>query len=89
MVPKTSLFAQLMFLNAMYGGLGQSIGAIIGGKLQSKYGTVKTFLYAGICDVFFVALVVAYLKVRKQSNFKNPQPIVSGKFPPHPSGKDK
>eukprot|EP00980_Cylindrotheca_fusiformis_P023184 scaffold10201_cov119-Cylindrotheca_fusiformis.AAC.1 len=30
----------LMFLNAMYGGLGQSVGAIIGGKLQSKYGTI-------------------------------------------------
>merc|ERR1712176_1402011 len=31
----------LMLLNAMYGGLGQSIGAIIGGKMQSKFGTVK------------------------------------------------
>merc|ERR1712176_1154881 len=31
----------LMLLNAMYGGLGQSIGAIIGGKLQSKFGTSR------------------------------------------------
>ncbi len=37
-----------MFLNAMYGGLGQSLGAIIGGKMQSKFGTVKTFVYSGI-----------------------------------------
>ena len=65
-----------MFLNAMYGGLGQSLGALIGGKLQSKYGTVKTFLYAGGCDLCFVALVIGYLSIRKSSNFKDPQPIV-------------
>eukprot|EP00529_Nitzschia_sp_RCC80_P031210 CAMPEP_0113504388 /NCGR_PEP_ID=MMETSP0014_2-20120614/34688_1 /TAXON_ID=2857 /ORGANISM="Nitzschia sp." /LENGTH=359 /DNA_ID=CAMNT_0000399493 /DNA_START=484 /DNA_END=1563 /DNA_ORIENTATION=+ /assembly_acc=CAM_ASM_000159 len=66
----------LMFLNAMYGGLGQSLGAIIGGKLQSHVGTVHTFLYAGLFDTLFVGLVIAYLKVRKDSSFKNPQPIV-------------
>jgi succinate-acetate transporter protein len=65
-----------MFLNAMYGGLGQSMGALIGGKLQSKFGTVRTFLYAGFFDLCFVALVIAYLKIRKDSNFRNPQPIV-------------
>mmetsp|Transcript_59696 Transcript_59696/g.172299 ORF Transcript_59696/g.172299 Transcript_59696/m.172299 type:complete len:83 (+) Transcript_59696:76-324(+) len=66
----------LMFLNAMYGGLGQSMGAIIGGKLQSKFGTVKTFLYSGFCDFCFVTLVILYLRIRKESSFKNPQPIV-------------
>ena len=66
-----------MFLNAMYGGLGQSLGAIIGGKLQSHVGTVRTFLYAAGCDIFFVSFVVLYLSVRKQSNFKNPTPIVA------------
>ena len=65
-----------MFLNAMYGGLGQSLGAIVGGKLQSKFGTVRTFLYSGLFDLCFVAFVIAYLKVRKGSSFKNPQPIV-------------
>lgn len=65
-----------MFLNAMYGGLGQSMGAIIGGKLQSKYGTVRSFLSAGLFDICFVALVIVYLKIRKDSSFKNPQPIV-------------
>lgn len=64
-----------MFLNAMYGGLGQSLGAIIGGKLQSKVGTVWTFLFAGLFDSLFVGLVIAYLSVRKDSSFKNPQPI--------------
>lgn len=65
-----------MLLNAMYGGLGQSIGAIIGGKLQSKYGTVKTFLSSGAVDACFVVMVFMYLKIRKASNFKDPQPIV-------------
>jgi branched-subunit amino acid ABC-type transport system permease component len=65
-----------MFLNAMYGGLGQSLGAIIGGKLQSHVGTVRTFLYSGFFDLCFVTLVIMYLRIRKESNFKNPQPIV-------------
>ena len=65
-----------MFLNAMYGGLGQSLGAIIGGKLQSKVGTVGTFVYSAIFDLFFVTLVILYLRIRKDSSFKNPQPIV-------------
>ena len=65
-----------MFLNAMYGGLGQSLGALIGGKLQSKVGTVQTFLYSGCFDICFVAFAILYLSLRKQSNFKNPQPLV-------------
>jgi branched-subunit amino acid ABC-type transport system permease component len=65
-----------MFLNAMYGGLGQSLGAVIGGKLQSKVGTVGTFLYSAFFDLCFVTLVIFYLRIRKDSSFKNPQPIV-------------
>jgi len=65
-----------MFLNAMYGGLGQSLGAIIGGKMQSKLGTVTTFLYAALADFFFAGLVLFYLTYRKDSNFRNPTPIV-------------
>lgn len=76
-----------MFLNAMYGGLGQSMGAIIGGKLQSKFGTVRTFLYAGGFDLCFVVLVIAYLNIRKDSNFKNPQPIVRKEKNSEESGK--
>lgn len=62
-------------MNAMYGGLGQSTGAIIGGKLQSKVGTTKTFLYSALIDFIFVCLVSAYLSIRTDSSFKNPQPI--------------
>jgi predicted MFS family arabinose efflux permease len=67
----------LMFLNAMYGGLGQSLGAVIGGELQHRYGTVQTFLYAAAFDMVFVTLVVAYLYLRKESSFKDPKPIVA------------
>jgi MFS family permease len=67
----------LMILNAMYGGLGQSLGAIIGGKMQHRYGTVKTFLYAAAVDFVFVCAVIAYLNIRKDSSFKDPKPIVA------------
>jgi len=65
----------LMMMNAMYGGLGQSLGAIIGGRMQHRFGTVRTFWYAAAFDAAFVAVLVAYLSVRKESNFRNPQPI--------------
>lgn len=65
----------LMFLNAMYGGLGQSLGAIIGGKLQYRFGTVKTFLYSAAFDFAFVCFILVYLSLRKSSNFRDPQPI--------------
>mmetsp|Transcript_30535 Transcript_30535/g.72034 ORF Transcript_30535/g.72034 Transcript_30535/m.72034 type:complete len:603 (-) Transcript_30535:1322-3130(-) len=79
----------LMLLNAMYGGLGQSLGAIIGGKLQSKLGTVRTFIYAGIFDACFVVMLIAYLSVRKGSSFKDPQTIVVPKKPAAPITKGK
>jgi len=65
----------LMLLNAMYGGLGQSLGAILGGKLQNMMGTVKTFYCSAILDTIFVCAVIAYLSVRTQSSFRNPVPI--------------
>jgi len=66
----------LMLLNAMYGGLGQSLGAIIGGKFQHLYGTRATFLGAAAVDLVIVGLIVLYLGLRKESNFQNPQPII-------------
>lgn len=59
----------LMLLNAMYGGLGQSLGAIIGGKMQSMLGTVGTFKYSGLFDLCFVAGLVAYLSTKKERAF--------------------
>lgn len=67
----------LMFLNAMYGGLGQSVGAILGGKLQSMFGTVRMFFYAGTFDLCFVAFLIVYLLKNQDSSFRNPKPIVA------------
>lgn len=75
--PEGMKATMLLFMNAMYGGLGQSIGAIIGGKLQSHVGTVNTFLYSAIADFVFVCIVTMYLKVRKNSNFRDPKPLVA------------
>ena len=65
----------LLFMNAMYGGLGQSVGAILGGKLQSRVGTVNTFLTATLVDFIFVCFVTVYLGMRKDSSFRNPKQI--------------
>ena len=65
----------LMLLNAMYGGLGQSLGAIIGGKLQHKVGTVSAFWYAAAVDAAFVATMMVYLSLRTDSSFRDPQTI--------------
>ena len=65
----------LLFMNAMYGGLGQSVGAILGGKLQQKLGTINTFLTAALADFVFVCFVTVYLSMRKDSNFRNPKQI--------------
>lgn len=68
------IILQLIFLNAMYGGLGQSLGALIGGKLQQNFGTASTFVRAGLFDLCFVGLVVAYLSCRV-TGFRDPQPL--------------
>lgn len=59
----------LMIMNAMYGGLGQSLGAIIGGKMQQRIGTISTFLYSGLFDLCFVGCLVAYLSSKKDRAF--------------------
>jgi predicted MFS family arabinose efflux permease len=59
----------LLTMNAMYGGLGQSLGAIIGGKLQTNVGTAKTFIYSGIFDFCFVCVLVMYLLTRSDRAF--------------------
>lgn len=48
----------LGLLNGMYGGLGQSLGSLIGGDLSRRFGIERTFLY---CAAFNMALLVAFL----------------------------
>lgn len=66
--PKGMAATMLMFLNAMYGGLGQSLGAIIGGKMQMLFGTVNTFRVAGIFDLIFSFFVSIYLHFGRNTN---------------------
>lgn len=51
---------QLGFLNGMYGGLGQSTGALIGGALSHRYGTPKAFILSGCVDIVIVSLFFTY-----------------------------
>lgn len=62
----------LLIMNAMYGGLGQSLGAIIGGRMQTRWGTARTFVYSGVFDVCFVGALVAYLASGKKRAFCTP-----------------
>ena len=64
----------LTFLNAMYGGLGQSTGAIIGGKLQSRFGTVNTFKIGCAADLGFVCV---YLLCTSVSRYRRRRRILN------------
>ncbi|EKU20735.1 hypothetical protein NGA_0599300 [Nannochloropsis gaditana CCMP526] len=50
----------LGFLNGMYGGLGQSTGALIGGGLSHRVGTPRTFVLAGLADIVVVICFGTY-----------------------------
>ena len=47
----------LGFVNAMYGGLGQSLGALIGGAMQGRVGTQRMFYLCGGATGIFAAVV--------------------------------
>ena len=44
----------------MYGGLGQSTGALIGGSLSQRFGTPKTFVISAAVDICIVAVFAVY-----------------------------
>lgn len=47
---------QLGLLNATYGGIGQSLGSLIGGSLSARFGTARAFLvYAGVDGLLLLA----------------------------------
>jgi hypothetical protein len=43
-------------LNGCYGGLGQSLGSLVGGSLSKRYGIPSTFLMCGLVDLAVLAL---------------------------------
>lgn len=56
----------LAIMNAMYGGLGQSVGAIVGGKAQQVFGTVKAFRGGAAVDAVAVVAASIYFFCRKK-----------------------
>jgi predicted MFS family arabinose efflux permease len=44
----------------MYGGLGQSVGAIIGGAMSRSLGIVNTFVIAACSDFIAILLFIAF-----------------------------
>jgi hypothetical protein len=36
---------------------------------------VQTFIYSAAADFAFVCVIVAYLLIRKDSNFRDPKPL--------------
>ena len=56
----------LAVMNAMYGGLGQSVGAIVGGKAQQMFGTVKAFRGGAAVDAVAVVAASIYFFCRKK-----------------------
>lgn len=56
----------------MYGGLGQSVGAVVGGSLSRKIGIVNTFFIAGFADMIAIFCFVLYqLHTTSHWNSKN------------------
>ena len=54
-------------LNGMYGGLGQSLGALIGGALQVKLGTSHTFYVAALGDAVLLVLTLGWWALNPRS----------------------
>lgn len=55
-------------LNGMYGGLGQSLGSLLGGALSKQFGISKAFTYCARADAVVLGLFIIYqLVIRQQS----------------------
>jgi MFS family permease len=58
--PKGLTATMLSILNGVYGGLGQSVGALVGGAMSKKYGISKAFYICGGVDFVTLSLFVIY-----------------------------
>ena len=61
----------LGILNAMYAGLGQSMGSLIGGKLSEKYGISNAFLVSAKMDAVALACFTIYQLINYVNKEKN------------------
>ncbi|CAB9528607.1 Major facilitator superfamily domain containing [Seminavis robusta] len=53
--------SMLMVVNSLYGGLGQSIGSMVAGRIQHRIGTVRMFLSIFQWDLALIGLVLLYV----------------------------
>ena len=48
-------------MNGIYAGLGQSVGALIGGYLSKHWGIARAFSFCGIIDSVILSIFSAYV----------------------------
>jgi hypothetical protein len=58
--PQGLTATMLGLLNGIYGGMGQSVGALIGGYLSRHHGIPQTFLICGMLELCVLALFSVY-----------------------------
>lgn len=64
--PKGLVATMLAVLNAVYGGLGQSAGALVGGQIIRRVGNIKdAFLLCGVSEIGVLASFLLYLSRTK------------------------
>ncbi|KAG5181377.1 major facilitator superfamily domain-containing protein [Tribonema minus] len=55
----------LGFLQGIYGGIGQSLGSLLGGSLSGRIGTARTFfVYAGVDTVLLVLFCIYFASTK-------------------------
>lgn len=83
---------QLGLLNATYGGLGQSLGSLLGGSLSARFGTAQAFLvYAGVDVMLLLGFLFWGLHPKGHNRNREPAtpPVTSPEIPllpPHSPG---
>jgi len=65
--PPNLTATMLSLLNGVYAGIGQSLGALIGGVLINKYGIRNTFLKCGITDFIIIVIYKIYIACTHKS----------------------
>jgi MFS family permease len=72
--PKGLTATMLGTLNGMYGGLGQSLGSLIGGYLSKRYGISSTFKACAAIDLVIFVLYMLYQRFGESKVVTIPPP---------------
>ena len=66
----------LMILNAMYDGLGQSLGAVIGGNIQGRYGASFLFLTAAKTNGLMAITCATFFLYRNKTGYRSQETAI-------------